>query len=174
VEYLVSADLTTCLILFGLLLFSRGADFLSTWIATPNLVLEANPIARRLGWRGSLLVNLLVCLLFAVLPIPAIMIITTSLLVASRNFELAWLMRSMGEDAYRYWLVGRLAEASRGVYIFCVVSQSLLTGVIGVALVVYGPPQAVPFAIGLGIITYSLTVAVYTLIAARNIPRSQV
>jgi len=28
-----------------LLLLSRGADFLSTWIATPNMVLEGNPVA---------------------------------------------------------------------------------------------------------------------------------
>ena len=26
-------------------------DFLSTWVATPNLVLEGNPIAKKLGWR---------------------------------------------------------------------------------------------------------------------------
>src|SRR2546430_102355 len=34
-----------------LLLLSRGADFLSTWIATPNMVLEGNPLARKLGWK---------------------------------------------------------------------------------------------------------------------------
>ncbi len=36
--------------LLAFLLFARAKDFLSTWIATPNLLLEANPIARRLGW----------------------------------------------------------------------------------------------------------------------------
>ena len=37
----------------ALLAFGRGMDFLSTWIATPNLVLEGNPLARKLGWTGS-------------------------------------------------------------------------------------------------------------------------
>ena len=35
--------------LLALLLFARGMDFLSTWVATPHLVLEGNPIAKWLG-----------------------------------------------------------------------------------------------------------------------------
>ena len=34
------------LLMLGLLVFGRGMDFLSTWIATPNLALEGNPIAK--------------------------------------------------------------------------------------------------------------------------------
>ncbi|MCH7478303.1 MAG: hypothetical protein IIA14_09390 [SAR324 cluster bacterium] len=30
--------------------FSRGMDFLSTWIVTPKLELEANPLMRRAGF----------------------------------------------------------------------------------------------------------------------------
>src|SRR5207247_10997693 len=62
----------------ALLLLSRGADFLSTWIATPNLVLEGNPLARRLGWKWGSLVNLLLCGVFASWPVAAIVIGTTS------------------------------------------------------------------------------------------------
>ena len=36
------------LALLVLLFWARGMDFFSTWVATPNLVLEGNPIARRL------------------------------------------------------------------------------------------------------------------------------
>ena len=39
-----------CLML-ALLLFARGMDFLSTWVATPNLVLEGNPLAKKMGWK---------------------------------------------------------------------------------------------------------------------------
>jgi len=41
----------------SLLLFARGADFLSTWIATPNLILEGHPIARRLRWKWGIPLN---------------------------------------------------------------------------------------------------------------------
>ena len=45
-----------CLYL-GMLGFARGADFLSTYIATPNLVLEANPLAKKMGWKVGALLN---------------------------------------------------------------------------------------------------------------------
>src|SRR3954468_20119101 len=90
------------------LLTSRGMDVLSTRIATPNLVLEGNPIAKLLGWRWLLPVNLAFCVALAVWPLPAIMLGTMSLLVAARNFQSAWLMRSMGEEAYRAWHIQRI------------------------------------------------------------------
>jgi len=87
----------------GLLVMARGADFLSTWIATPNLVLEANPIAKMLRWRWGLVINILLCFIFAFWPLPAIIISTTSALVAARNFQVAWLMYAAGEENYRLW-----------------------------------------------------------------------
>lgn len=88
-------------------------DFLSTWIATPNMVLEGNPIAKRLGWKGGIPLNLALCFLFASWPMPAIIISTTSVLVAGRNFQAAWLMRSLGEQRYRDWHIAQLQETSR-------------------------------------------------------------
>ena len=35
--------------LVGAMVFARGMDFLSTWLVTPTLKLEANPLARRVG-----------------------------------------------------------------------------------------------------------------------------
>src|ERR1700748_841448 len=84
-----------------LLAFSRSMDFISTWVATPNLVLEGNPIAKKLGWRWGILLNLVLCAGMAFSPVTAIAVCTLSLLVAARNFQSAWLMRSMGEENYR-------------------------------------------------------------------------
>src|SRR6266545_4472111 len=110
----------------ALLAFGRGMDFLSTWIATPNLVLEANPLAKMLGWRGGLVVNAFVCLGFAAWPLPALVIVTTSVLVAARNLQNAWLMRSLGEETYRYWFIQRIGETNLGLYLFCLVLQTTL------------------------------------------------
>ena len=82
-------------LLVVLLLFSRGMDFMSTWVATPNLLLEANPVARKLGWRGGLLLNFGLCFAFALWPLPAFVVVTTSILVAARNFQ-SRLIVSMG------------------------------------------------------------------------------
>ena len=78
-----------------LLFVARGMDFLSTWIATPNMVLEGNPMAKKLGWKWGIPLNLALCFGFAFWPLPAIVISTTSVLVAARNFQSAWLMRSL-------------------------------------------------------------------------------
>src|ERR1043166_4674914 len=106
-------------LLFLLLAFARGMDILSTRIATPNLVLEANPVARILGWRWGMVLNLAVCFAMAFWPLTAIAISTTSLLVATRNFQWAWLMRSMGEEAYRDWHIQRIQETPVTLYLFC-------------------------------------------------------
>lgn len=50
-----------------LLVAARGLDALSTWMATPDLALEANPLQRGLhaGWSVLLLVNALVVIVMA-------------------------------------------------------------------------------------------------------------
>src|SRR5213595_3770945 len=114
-------------LLFLMLLVSRGMDILSTWVATPNLVLEGNPIAKKLGWRWGLPINFGFALILAFWPLPAIVISTTSVLVAARNFQSAWLMRSLGEQAYRDWHLERIQETSITLYLFCLFGQTVLT-----------------------------------------------
>jgi hypothetical protein len=149
-------------LLLAVLLFARGMDFLSTWVATPNLVLEANPIARKLGWRLGLVLNLVLGALFALWPLPAIVVITTSLLVAARNFQSAWLMRSMGEQGYRAWMTERMFGASRSLFFFCLFAQSGLVGMLGAGLMYFSQLHLVPFAVGMGLVTYAIAILVYS------------
>jgi hypothetical protein len=149
---------------FVLLLTSRGMDFMSTWIATPNLVLEGNPIAKKLGWRWGIPLNLAACFLLSFWPVSAIAVSTTSVLVAARNFQSAWLMRSLGEEIYRDWHVARIQETRITLYLFCLAGNTLLMAGVGVAIICFSN-KLVPFAIGLGIIAYALAVAFYTLLA---------
>ena len=118
-------------LMFLLLLVARGMDFLSTWVATPNLVLEGNPIAKKLGWKWGIPLNVALCFGFAFWPLPAIVISTTSVLVAARNFQSAWLMRSLGEQLYRDWHVERVQETSVTLYLFCLFGQTALTAAWG-------------------------------------------
>lgn len=159
-------------ILLALLVFGRGMDFLSTWIATPGLKLEANPIARRLGWRLGAVVNILVCGLCARWPLPALIVTTTSMLVAARNFQSAWLMRTMGEDRYRMWFVDQVYDTPLLLYVGCVLAQAILTALIGVALLYFSGNWLVPLGVGMGMITYAVAVAFYTLLALWRSRRS--
>src|ERR1035441_1307551 len=99
-------------LMFLLLIVARGMDFLSTWVATPNLVLEGNPIAKKLGWKWGIPINLALFVGLAFLPLPAIVISSTSVLVSARNFQSAWLMRSLCEQLYRDWHIERVQETS--------------------------------------------------------------
>ena len=160
--------------LFLLLLIARGMDFLSTWIATPNMVLEGNPIAKMLGWKWGIPVNLALCFGFAFWPLPAAVISTTSILIAARNFQSAWLMRSMGEQHYRDWYIQRIQETSATLYLTCLFGQTALTAAVGGAILYFLDWQRDFFlmAIGLGIIAYALAVAFYTVLGVWRLRRN--
>jgi len=153
------------LILLALLLFSRGMDLLSTWVATPNLALEGNPIAKKLGWKWGSILNLLLCLIFSLWPFSAVIISTTSLLVAARNFQSAWLMRTIGEDGYRAWYSSHFQQSSKPLYLFCLLGQTILVALVGAGLLIFAS-EFIALGIGLGIVTYAFTVLFYSLLAA--------
>jgi small-conductance mechanosensitive channel len=160
-----------CLLLL-LLVFARGMDFLSTWIATPNLVLEGNPLAKKLGWRWGLLFNIALVSVLALWPLSAIVVATASVLVAARNFQSAWLMHSLGEEIYRQWHVERVQETRITVYLLCLAGNTLLTAGVGAALIYYSHLRLAPFAIGMGMVAYAVAVAFYTLLAIWRIRRA--
>jgi hypothetical protein len=161
-------------LLFTLLLTARGVDFLSTWIATPNMVLEGNPIAKKLGWRWGMVVNLALCFGFAFWEMPAVVLSTTSFLVAARNFQSAWLMHSLGEYAYREWHIARVQETTATLFLFCLFGQTALIAAIGVAVMYFTGWDGNPvlLAIGLGIIAYTLAVLVFTLLGLWSLRRA--
>lgn len=156
-------------IMLAVLVFARGTDFLSTWVATPHLVLEGNPIAKWLGWKWGAVVNVVLVTTLALWPLSAIVVSTASVLVAARNFQSAWMMRSMGEEAYRDWYVQRAGECPTGLYLYCLAGNTLLVAVVGVALIVFSATRdtllLVPLGVGMGIIAYALAVLVYTLLS---------
>jgi hypothetical protein len=152
--------------LLAVLLFGRSMDFLSTWVGSPRLVLEGNPIAKKLRWKWAILLNLAICFSIARWPLPSIIIATMSVLLAARNFELGWLMRTLGEEGFRDWFVARRAETPVGLYLFCVYAQAGLLLLLGIVLMLAtGAEQTIPFGIGMGIVTFAFAVLVYTMLA---------
>jgi len=163
-----------------LLAFSRGMDFLSTWVATPNLVLEGNPIAKKLGWRWGAAVNIAISLGMAFWPATAIAVSTMSVLVAARNFQSAWLMRTMGEERYRDWHVSRIQETPIVLYLICLAGNTLLTAAVGVAVMFFSQTvlpvssliaAVAPLSIGMGIVGYAMAVAFYSMLSVWRLRR---
>jgi hypothetical protein len=158
---------------FSLLLFARGMDFLSTWVATPTLVLEGNPLARKLGWKWGALANLALCCAFAFWPMPAIIVMTSGLLVAAHNFHAAWLMRAMGEAAYRDWFLERIAQTPLSLYLACLCGETFLTALPGAALIWFCDARSMAFAIGVGIVGYAGIILFYTSLSLWRLRRHE-
>jgi hypothetical protein len=156
----------------SLLVFARSLDVVSTWIATPNLVLEGNPVAKSLGWRFGILANIAICAVFGAWPLTAVVISTTSVLVAARNFQLAWLMNSFGEEEYRAWFMERLEQSSLPLYFLCLLGQVLPIAALGGALMYFSQLALIPFGIGLGIVAYAVAVLFFTMLSLWRVRRA--
>jgi len=165
VDDFIAVGSPTWWLLLGVVTLARACDLLSTYIATPNLLLEGNPIARRLGWRFGIPLNLGLALLFAGWPLLAISLATTSVLVAARNLQSAWVMRSLGETNYRLWMAARLADSPRRIAWLCFLGEAALFGLVGAALMWFARWELVPFAVGLGVAGYAVAVALFTSLA---------
>jgi len=159
-------------IALGVLLFARGMDFLSTWVATPDLRFEGNPLAKFMGWKWGILFNLAICIGFAFWPLPALVICTCSVLVAARNFQQAWAMRSMGEESYRDWFVDRLRRTGFKLYLVCLIGEVSLTALVGAAVTYFAGRRLALQAIGTGIIGYAAAVLIFTLLALWRMRRA--
>lgn len=123
-----------------LLLLARLGDIGSTWLATPNLLLESNPVARLLRWPFAL-ATLLVALLPYVLMPAALLVLTASLLVTASNFGKLWMIRALGEQAY-YDFICRLAARGNPAWplLFTCCAALAIAG-IGAALLLFYPSE---------------------------------
>lgn len=146
--------------LCGLLFLSRLGDIVSTYLVSPELKLEANPIAKKLGWSFAL-ASLLVCLIPYYSAPMSIIILVPSLMVSASNTSKIWFARAYGESEYQE-LLQRMARRSR-------LSDSLVpnlaaaafTALIGLILLLLCPdPQKDwGFWFGFGFLAYALAIA---------------
>src|SRR5438046_10429367 len=85
-------------ILCVVILIGRIGDIGSTYLVTPGLRLEANPVARKLRWPFALL-TVLVCLVpYWNTPL-AVPIAVMSLVVTAEHLRFGWIARALGARA---------------------------------------------------------------------------
>lgn len=155
-----------------LLLFSRGMDLLSTRVATPGLLLEANPLARKLGWKGGIIFNLALCLGLASSSFTSIALATMSLLVAAHNLHHAWAMRSLGEHQYSEVVKAQLRQTKWSLYLACLFSECSLVALVGGAVFEFSGNALVPAAAGAGIFAFAFAKAFFSFLSVWPMRRS--
>jgi hypothetical protein len=86
-------------VLFTGLFITRIIDLISTYLVTPRLLNETNPVMRKFKWPSAWLTFLLCLIPFISIQI-GICILVMSLLSSSLNIRKIWMMRAIGEEHY--------------------------------------------------------------------------
>jgi hypothetical protein len=148
-------------VLFALLLVARAGDLGTTYLMTPALVLESNPLVRRFGWRFALVTSV-VCLVPYVSMQIAVSLLVASLLVAAGNAARVWSARTLGEQAQLDLMISlarrsRLSHAVSGV-----LASAFFMALVGVVvLLFYSSPRSWGFWIGFGVVGYAAVIGVH-------------
>ena len=154
-------DDTTNLVAF-LLLLARLTDVGSTYLITPALKLEGNPIARRFKWPFAVLTLFAAAIPYYSLPLGAGLLVA-SLLVTASNLSGAWLVRTMGERAYHDVIVRLAARTRPSSALMFIAAQAIVIGAIGFVFLHLSPNPDGDLGnyAFLGFFGYALAVAVW-------------
>lgn len=98
-------------LLCGLVFVGRAGDVGSTYLVTPTLKLEANPLVRKLRWPLAV-VSLLFCLVPYVDLGAGVAVAVMSLAVTGSNLRLLWVARALGEEGLLEFYVGAAKRSS--------------------------------------------------------------
>jgi hypothetical protein len=157
------------------LLLARLADIGSTRLATPNLRLEMNPLARKLGWPFAW-ATLGLCVLPYVADwgsAVALPVIVMSLFVSASNLSRAWVMRSVGEEEYLAFMRGAFARARPRLVYGSIAVSGALTASAGLLLMLFYPdPEAWAHDFALGIVLYAAALVLHSTVHARRMFRA--
>ncbi len=91
---------STFLINFFIVTAGRSLDMLSTYYVTAKLKLETNKLARKIGWKGMMLMQIPILILGSLDLYLAIFIFLWSLYLCANNLESSWYVRKKGEEKY--------------------------------------------------------------------------
>lgn len=84
-----------------IVIIGRSLDIFSTRYVTKELKLETNKIARKLGWKGIILVQIPLIIIGCLEFYFAFFIFFWSLFLFANNIEGSWYIREIGEDEYQ-------------------------------------------------------------------------
>jgi hypothetical protein len=148
-------------ILCLLILVSRLGDIISTYLVSPTLKLEANPIVSKLGFRFTFL-TVFICLIPYYHTGLAVMVLVPSLLVTSSNISKYWVVKTAGEEEFSRSLLILAGKSRLSRALFSVLASSFFVIFTGGVLLLLCPESSNRgnwFA--KGIILYGFIMALY-------------
>jgi hypothetical protein len=154
-----------------LILIARLGDIGSTYLATPTLQMESNPLMRFGGWKLALF-TVLACLIpYYSAPI-GLTALVLSLLVTGSNLSKGWLMRSLGEEAYQAVVRAAAVRSSLPVALGFILGGGVAFGSAGLIMMyVSGGVDTWGYWAALGLALYALAFVVYGSLSALRLYR---
>jgi hypothetical protein len=149
-------------LLCALIFLSRLGDIGSTYLITPKLRLEANPIMRKLGWWFGV-ATFFVCLVPYYSTALAIIVLVPSLMVSAANASKIWFARAYGESEYHELLL-RVARRSRLSHALApTIVAAVFTALVGLVLLLVSPEPARDWGywFALGFLAYAFVIGFY-------------
>ena len=127
-QFLVNAFIT---------IIGRLLDILSTRYVTKELKLETNRIARKLGWRGMILLQIPIVVLGSLDFYFSFFILWWSLFLFANNIEGSWYIREVGEVEYHKEIKSRLETSNKWKIIFGELSSVIKFTLAGIFIIIF-------------------------------------
>ncbi len=164
-------DVFDYFIYLGIAGLGRFLDIASTWYASRNLVLESNLLAKKLGWKGILIMNIGLCFVFALDFYIALVLLVVSALAASNNIEKAWVTQTVGEEEYSQIFKKWVRQAESRKLFFSVLGGGVIFLSIGIILMVL-TTDLTAFFIGSGLAIFAFAVMFHRILAFYKIRKT--
>ncbi|MFX1380238.1 MAG: hypothetical protein ACFFA4_14215 [Promethearchaeota archaeon] len=118
-------------------LIGRTLDILSTRYVTKELKLETNRIARRVGWKGMLILQIPIIILGTLDFYLSFFIFWWSLFLFANNIEGSWYVKQAGEEAYQKEIKQKLDKSKTWKIIFSELSSFLKFTLAGTSILIF-------------------------------------
>ena len=155
-----------------LIFFARLGDIGSTYLATPTLKMESNPLMRFGGWKLASL-TVLACLIPYYDAQLGLTMLVLSLLVTGSNLSKGWLMRSLGETGYQAMVRSAAQRSSLPVALACTLGGAASVWFAGVVMMfAAGGSHTWGYWAASGVALYGLAIGFYGAISTVKLFRS--
>ena len=118
-------------------IIGRFLDMLSTRYVTKELKLETNRIARRVGWKGMVLMQIPIIILGSLDIYFSFFIFWWSILLFANNIEGSWYVKQAGEEAYQKEIKDKLEKSKTWKIIFSECSSFLKFTLAGTFILIF-------------------------------------
>jgi hypothetical protein len=153
-------------VLFVAVLISRIGDIGTTYLVTPNLTLEANPIVRKFGWPYAFLTLLVAFVAYWDAGI-AIIFLVTSLLVCAWNSSQILTAKLFGEEGVGAMKMRMLLQLGfRRFFLYILLRMFFYAFIGGIIMFFYPSPDDWGFYIAMGFFAFVFAVLFHTGIAS--------